>query len=525
MTASTQNEKPGGNEGTATRGKTSKASYSSNGACNNGSAVKQPSMPGAHVPLEPAALANGRAVLRSAMEFGFVGPLNIPVEAFHPELQSSARVIKSARDDGACDFSEIILHLIQTTEPGESQDLARAMLADIGDGMAHHPTALEKSAQIVREYSTAKKSQYLIWELDTPDGQEPPRRAEIIRQLAELEAGGSSKSLLSQLESRAFDFDHPPPKPVPLFQLCGMALCTPGNLMNIQALPKAGKSAVVESMIAAIFNGNRQGSDTLGFSAENPKGFALIHFDTEQSRFDHDSLVRRAVRRSGILRTPGWFISYSVADLDIRDRRLALRYAMQEARDTHGGIFSVLIDGIGDLCGDPNDSEESFDLVHELHALAITHDCSVITVLHENPGSESGKTRGHLGSQLERKAETNLRLAKDANGTTTMWAERARHCYLPKEQGPCFSWNGQAAMHTSCGTAGEIKSAANRERFENDAAKAFGDAEAFRHADLVEAVTAVFDLKERAAKDRVRKWTIEGVIQKDALGKYRLTTP
>ena len=80
-------------------------------------------------------------------------------------------------------------------------------------------------------------------------------------------------------------------------------------------------------------------------------------------------------------------------------------------------------------------------------------------------------------------------------------------------------------MHTSCGTAGEIKSAANRERFENDAAKAFGDAEAFRHADLVEAVTSVFDLKERAAKDRVRKWTIEGVIQKDALGKYRLTTP
>ena len=38
------------------------------------------------------------------------------------------------------------------------------------------------------------------------------------------------------------------------------------------------------------------------------------------------------------------------------------------------------------------------------HQLAIEYDCVFMTVLHENPNSDFGKTRGHLGSQLSRKA-------------------------------------------------------------------------------------------------------------------------
>lgn len=480
---------------------------------------------GSHVALEPKALANGIAVIRSAMDYGFVAPIDIPPEQFHPDLQSTALIVRNATNSGARQTHGILQYLNETTQPGQTQDLARSKIVDYGDGpFGLNPRDLAPAAAIIREYHLVKSRVHLSSKLlrILEAGEDP---ADVAREILELEAGGTPSNLSSKLESSAFDFDEHPAKPVPLIQLCGMALCTPGNIMNIQALPKAGKSAVVESMIAAIFNGNRQGPDTLGFSSENPKGFALIHFDTEQSRFDHDALIRRAVRRAGILRNPEWFLSFSVADLDIRDRRLALRFIMHEARETYGGIFAVMIDGIGDLCGDPNDSEEAFDLVHELHALAITHDCAIITVLHENPGSESGKTRGHLGSQLERKAETNLRLAKDANGITTMWAERARHCYLPKEQGPCFSWNDHAAMHTSCGTAGEIKSAVNRERLQSDAAIAFGDVDSFRHADLMDAVCVAFDLKERAAKDRVRKWAIEGVILKNALGKYHLANP
>ena len=458
------------------------------------------------------------------MEHGFVGPLDIPAEAFHPDLQAVARIAREAREAGASGWSEIVLHLCQTTQPGDSQDILRAQIADVSAEPAHAPGKLEGSAAIVTQYDIARRRQHLLWKLNAENEQGRPIGG-ILKQIEGIETGVGKSNLATQLATRVFEFGNHPPKPIPILQIAGKALCTPGNLLNIQALPKAGKSAVVESMIAAVANGNRQGPDTLGFSAENPQGHALVHFDTEQSRYDHDALVRRALRRAMMETPPPWLVSYSVADLDIRDRRLALRHAMHESKEAHGGIFAVMIDGVADLCGDPNDSEESFDLVHELHALAITHDCAIITVLHENPGSESGKTRGHLGSQLERKAECNLRLAKDTAGITTIWAERARHCHLPKNEGPCFSWNDQASMHTSCGTSGEIKSAAMRGRLEADAVTAFGETESFRHVDLLEAVCSAFDLKERAAKDRVKKWAIEGVIQKDALGKYRLANP
>ena len=45
-----------------------------------------------------------------------------------------------------------------------------------------------------------------------------------------------------------------------------------------------------------------------------------------------------------------------------------------------------MIDGVGDLAIDVNDTAESNGLVAELHALAIRFDCPIVCVLHENPG-------------------------------------------------------------------------------------------------------------------------------------------
>jgi hypothetical protein len=348
---------------------------------------------------------------------------------------------------------------------------------------------------------------------------------EVVAEYAPAPALPKPDGMAAILAERVFNFDLQPEQPIALFELCGRTLCTAGNIMNIQALPKVGKSAVIQSLIAATLVAWRRDRDTLGFTADNVEEHALIHFDTEQSRYDHDSLVRNAVRRAGSERTADGFFSYSVADLDIKDRRKALRHVMQEAYAAHGGIFAVMIDGIGDLCADPNDSAEAFGLVQELHAMAITYHCAIITVLHENPGSESGKTRGHLGSQLERKAECNLRLAKDKNGITTIWAERARHCYLPKSQGQCFAWNDSVKMHMSCGTAGEIRSATLRDTMQSEAERAFSDQDEYRHTDLIAAIGQALDFKEGASKNRVKKWAAEGIIRKNHNGNYTLTHP
>ncbi len=46
-------------------------------------------------------------------------------------------------------------------------------------------------------------------------------------------------------------------------------------------------------------------------------------------------------------------------------------------------------------------------------ALAQVYHCPIFCVLHENPGSDQGKTWGHLGSELNHKAFVNLRIDKD----------------------------------------------------------------------------------------------------------------
>ena len=473
---------------------------------------------GAHVALEPGALMAGRVALSSRMEYGNAVGLP-PPSAFPESLQEVAAAITSATTGGAIGWGEVLASVL-VSSPTDMRDGLRFSITEISEEPYQHPSNLQPAIDKITGYDRVRREQYLTWELQYSLGDEAAV-ARIVGELAKLQSG-DTLTLTSQLAERAFDFDKRPDKPVPIFQLCGMPLCTAGNITNIQALPKAGKSAVVESKIAASVNGNRIGPDTLGFSAENPKGYALIHLDTEQSAYDHDALVRRALRRARVTTSPGWLHSYSVADLGVTARRESLRLVMAETHKEHGGIFAVLIDGIGDMVFNPNDSEECFALVGELHALAITYDCTIVTVLHENPGSESGKTRGHLGSQLERKAETNLRLAKDRDGITTIWAERARHCHLPKEQGPCFSWNDAEGMHTSCGMAGEIKDASAREKMLSEADAALGG-EPMNYTDLTAAIMDALDLKDRAAKGRIKTWSAKGIIRKDAKGNFHLT--
>ncbi|MFZ9938133.1 MAG: hypothetical protein ACO3JG_13910 [Luteolibacter sp.] len=462
-----------------------------------------------------------RSLIRSWIECGHHTVNHFPPDRFPTrQLAEVAEAVAWASAQGIRGMADTLAEVF-----ADAPDHLRAAFLECTD--TFYPPAPEHCGQLVRvlgEFHREKRRREIAdrirqaIEADEEVGG-------LLAELRDIENESASGSIGDMLAARSFNFEMQPEKPVPIFRLAERPLCTAGNITNIQAPPKAGKSAVVDAMLAAVFAGNRQGPDTLNFSAENPQGLALLHLDTEQSRFDADALVRRAIRRAGIAEPPEWFHSFSLADLGIRERREALRYIMDEAAKVHGGVFAVMVDGIGDLCADPNDSEEAFDLVHEMHALAIRHDCTIATVLHENPGSESGKTRGHLGSQLERKAETNLRLAKDKDGVTTIWAERARHLYLPKEQGPCFAWSDEHRMHVSVGTAGEIRQAANRQKMESEADAAFGGAESMQYADLWHAIGDALDLKERAAKKRVQSWLAAGVIRKDVAGNYRIANP
>jgi hypothetical protein len=472
---------------------------------------------GAHAILQDRAEKNARLLLGLQMEEGLIEKLDFPVSQLPTEqLQNIADIIHKSLANGFKGFVEIMASNPQQEIAAIAQELSE-MLAK---GDKPNVAILKKD---LHAFHIVKTRQELAWKLQTTlnRGEDV---SEIVNQLSKIESASKtvSEKIKSLLAERVFNHAEPPEKPIPIFSLSTIPICTAGNISNIQAPPKAGKSAVLESMIATSIKLSWQASDTLSFSAENPENKALIHFDTEQSRYDADSLIRRAMRRADITEPPEWFESYSVGDLDIDERRDCLRYTMQKSAEQHGGIFAVMIDGIGDLCNDPNDSEESFALVGELRTLAIKYDCTILTVLHENPGSEAGKTRGHLGSQLERKAETNLRLAKDKGGITTIWSERARHGHFPKESGTCFAWNQEHKMHRSCGTAVEIKQAATIDKMETESQKAFTGKDALTYTDLVSAIVEHLTLGDRTAKSRIKDWLQAGIIAKDSTGKHSL---
>jgi hypothetical protein len=432
-----------------------------------------------------------------------------------------AEVGKSVLDatlrEGAKDFSGVLAYL--TGAPAG----IRSEFVECCQGNAPLPQDCGPLLTIIRDWHREHRKDMIAARLRSAlDNGDPT--AGILREFADLEAEAGGHGIDTLLAARAFDPDNPPLPPVPVLSLNDKFIGTHGNILALQAGMKSGKTGAVGAINAAFFIGRIAGNhDTLGFTADNPAGHAVLHFDTEQSRFDHDATIRRALARVGMAAPPAWFRSYSVADLTQGNRLLALESAVTGAVADFGGIRAIILDGVADFMRDPNNPEEAFSLVDKLHADAIRHNCLILAVIHENPGSENGKTRGHLGSQLARKAETNLRMAKDPQtGITTVWADYARHCHIPKDRGTCFAWCDMLGRHVSKGTAGEIVASAKREKFREEAESAFGDAPALSYAELVAAIVESTGLSERTAERRVVTYQTEGITIKNHGGNYML---
>ena len=89
-----------------------------------------------------------------------------------------------------------------------------------------------------------------------------------------------------------------------------------------------------------------------------------------------------------------------------KQRRQIINHAL--ASDPEIGF--VVIDGIRDLMYDINSPSESVDLINDLMRWSSMHDLHIHTVLHLNKGDDN--TRGHIGTELNNKAETILQVTK-----------------------------------------------------------------------------------------------------------------
>ena len=346
----------------------------------------------------------------------------------------------------------------------------------------------------------------------------------LVDKFEEHEEERNKEAIRQQLAERRFDPQNPPVKPAPFIKIGEHTIGTLGNLVNIQAGVKAGKSATVGAIIAAAIKPECVTIDSFGIEVDNSDHKAVVHIDTEQSRYDAHWILSKALERSFAEVPPEWLYSYFMADLGASEKKKALEQLLEDIPQKHGGLFTLIIDGVADLIEDPNDPESSFAVVSMLQQIAIEHDAVVITVLHENPNSEYGKTRGHLGSQLERKAEANLRLHKDnKDGVTTIYTEKSRHCHIPKEQGSRFRWDDDLGMHRSCETKAEEKELGRIALLEQEADLLVHMCESrtFTYKEAILALGKINDVQERSAINHLKKLQENGLLTQEMdTGKY-----
>ena len=336
----------------------------------------------------------------------------------------------------------------------------------------------------------------------------------------EAEPVATDNELHALLDARRFDLNNPPPPTVPIFTIRGMMVATAGNITVVQAPVKAGKTALMGAMMAAALNPEAGEDMTLGVRSPGAGGGAIIHFDCEQSPDDHHAVICNALRRAGLGRQPENLRSYCLTDVDTPLRRAALHAELDRA----GDVFAVFLDGVADLSLDVNNLAEANTLVSDIHALAIQHACGMVAVLHENPGSEIGKTRGHLGSQLERKQFGCLRMAKDGDEITTAWTTNSRKASIPKSQGIRFAYDKEAGLHLLVDSANDTRSAAAADALVAFAASIFHSApkDGLLWADLRNRIMAAADIGTSGAVKRIDKMHAAGIIQKNIFHKYEL---
>jgi hypothetical protein len=316
-------------------------------------------------------------------------------------------------------------------------------------------------------------------------------------------APAETSGILARLAEVVFDASKPPPDEPVVFSIAGVEICHPGNITVIEAHLKAGKSAFVSAGIASIFA--PAGVDCLGWRSDaNPRDGAVLHLDTEQSRGDHHRLVARALTRAGRSSKPECLTSYCLTGWGCADMQAAVESAIAQAVAKFGGVHSLWLDGAADLVQSPNDEREAFAFVRWLQSLAIAHRCPVIVVLHLNPG-DAGKSRGHLGSELNRKAEAVLRLTKDANDLSSVTTQWTRHAPILKRNAPCFAWSDENGRHMTVASAGDTKDASELAEVGKIIAAVWrDDRKAVRkHHELVQAVAHHLEKSDATAKRKI----------------------
>ena len=190
----------------------------------------------------------------------------------------------------------------------------------------------------------------------------------------------------------------------PLISINGCCVCSRGNISAICGEAKSKKTFLTSALVASAMAVPSARINNFKSVDKNPS-INVLWVDTEQGEHHVRRVIQRITTMTGA-QLGGAVAEPRLTTLALRELAPHERKAMMYDAMRLMPYDIVVIDGIADLQRNTNDLEESDALVAELMALSTISNTHIICVLHTNPGSD--KARGHLGSSLQRKAESVL---------------------------------------------------------------------------------------------------------------------
>ena len=325
---------------------------------------------------------------------------------------------------------------------------------------------------------------------------------------------------MSALKSCEVDFNNPPPVAQMVVSVNDVPLGTQGNILCITGGEGTGKSNYVTALIAGAIGQSDKNKDkvmdTLGVSVcENSKRKAILFYDTEQSEVQTYKNITNLLRRCGRETMPEYLKAYCLTGMSRKERLQAIIQSMDKFHYQFRGIHMVVIDGIADLIKGANDETESIAVVEELYRLAGIYNTCIVTILHFIPSGL--KLRGHLGSELQRKAAAILSIEKDTDpSVSVVKALKVRDGSPLDAPIMQFAWDKDAGMHVYLGEKPkEEKEKRKEDELVAVARDIFGRQDFITYVDLAEQIQAILDVKERTAKSYIKFMREKEIIRKD----------
>ena len=328
---------------------------------------------------------------------------------------------------------------------------------------------------------------------------------------------------MMMLRSCEIDYDNPPDASKSVITVNGVPLGTQDNLFCITGGEGTGKSNYIAAILAGTLGTERLDAEqTLGLEVTpNPRGLAVLHYDTEQSEAQLHKNLGKTLRRASLTSVPDFYHSLYLASLSRKDRLKLIRESMDLFHHKHGGIHLVVIDGIADLIRSANDETESIAIVDELYRLAGIYNTCIICVLHFVPNGI--KLRGHIGSELQRKAAGILSIEKDENPEySVVKALKVRDGRPLDVPMTLFGWDKALDMHVYRGEKSkEDKDKRKSNELHAVIRDAFRSATRLSYQQLCEILMRELDIKDRTAKKYIAYMKEQGILIQDSQGNYQ----